>query len=85
MFESRKRHQHPLRQHPFRVEKNGGNLLKIHFFLLAAFVAVHACPFPIGGIGKAFWNERIEMAQWWSDYLNRLKDERKILRRTFRQ
>ena len=30
-----------------------------------------------------FWNERVEMAQWWSDYLDRLKDERKILRPAF--
>ena len=33
----------------------------------------------------AFWNERVEMAQWWSDYLDRLKDERKILRPAFGQ
>jgi integrase len=33
----------------------------------------------------AFWNERVEMAQWWSDYLDRLKDERKVLRAAFGQ
>ncbi|WP_461159115.1 tyrosine-type recombinase/integrase [Sphingobium sp. TomMM35A] len=29
---------------------------------------------------RAFWNERVEMAQSGSDYLDRLKDERNILR-----
>lgn len=31
----------------------------------------------------AFWRERIEMAQWWSDYLDDLKDEGKVLRPVF--
>ena len=33
----------------------------------------------------AFWNERVEMAQWWSDYLDSLKGERKVLRPDFGQ
>lgn len=33
----------------------------------------------------AFWNERVEMAQWWSDYLDSLKGERKVLKPDFGQ
>jgi Integrase len=33
----------------------------------------------------AHWNERVEMAQWWSDHLDTLRDGAEILRPSFRQ